>query len=64
MSVSTRKIILSHVPSSSVTIGFTMTEYTLVEGATMDVTVSVLEGAPTGDVVVTVMTVDGTAGML
>ena len=53
-----------YVPSCSVTIGFTQTEYSVMEGGTVDVTVSVMEGTPSGDVVVTVMSHDGTASML
>ena len=53
-----------HVPSCSVTIGFTQTEYTVMEGGAVDVTVSVIEATPSGDVVVTVMSQEGTASML
>ena len=53
-----------YVPSCSVTIGFTQTEYPVMEGGTVDVTMSVMEGTPVGDVVVTVMSQAYTAGML
>ena len=49
---------------SSVRIGFTQTEYTVMEGGTVDVTVSVMEGTPSGDVVVTVTSQGGNASML
>ena len=45
------------------TVGFTQTEYPVMEGEMVDVTVSVIEGIPGGNVVVTVTT-GGTAGML
>ena len=51
-------------PPSLVTIGFTQTEYTVMEGGTVDVTVSVMEGTPSDDVVVTVTSHDVTASML
>ena len=46
------------------TIGFEETAYSIIEGDPVDVTVSVMVGTLTGDVVVTVTSADDTAGML
>ena len=47
--------------SSAVTIGFNATAYTVTEGSSVSVSVSVLSGTLARDVVVTVQTGDDTA---
>ena len=50
-----------HFSSSAITIGFNDTSYAVTEGGSVGVSVSVLSGPLTRDVVVTLQTADGTA---